>query len=752
MHRLIGVSHPIQDAKGKATGRTRYAADLELPHMAHIAMVFSTIPHGYVTKVDASQALAVEGVFGVFHCFNTPEYRFNRYRSQYSQNLIPEEPVFARRVRFVGDRVAAVAARDLETARCAAALVKVEYQELPHALTFEEALEGVNCLEGETPLKDEFTLEVGTPPVSAEGLVEVTAHTELGRLHHAAMEPHVCVADYDPDLDELTLRSPNQSVHGIRTVVADMLEMPYSRVRVVKTTMGGSFGSKQEWTVEPVAAVLARQLRRPVKLVYERAAVMRSIVCRGPMRAELTMRFHQDGTLASLALELLSDAGGYIANSADYVRTLVGKMFRCYRVPYGQAHVRLVSSNTPVSGSFRGWSSPEVALILEHAMEKAAKALNIDPVQLRLKNVLLPGENDPKSGLPMEEVRTRECLLQGAECFQWKEKRREDAAFNAANPRFRRGTAVACGGHGNTYYPRYNDFADVEMRMCEDGSVQVEVSIHDHGCGTGMAFQMIVAEALELPIDMVRLKEADTAHTPFDFGCYASRGTFVIGRAAQLCALKLRDEILAAAAQKLDTTLDRLYFDGPTVRSKDDPTVNLSYKDVSWYALGTLRRELTAQEKHAVSSNPGVTGTHFAQVEVDTWTGLTRVLNYLAVHDVGQSINPEMCVAQIQGAVQMGCGAALREEIEISPKGQGTCSLSKYHLMNAPDLPDIQVELIQDGRSLDGPYGAKSIGEVSFVPAAPAVAAAVNQALSSDMGRIPMTPDRILEQIAKEGC
>ncbi len=750
MH-LVGVSHPIQDARGKAAGRTRYAADLVLPRMAHVAMVFSTVPHGYVTSVDASQALALEGVYGVFHCFNTPEYRFNRYRSQYSQTLIPEEPVFARRVRFVGDRVAAVAARDLETARRAAALVQVEYQPLPCALTFEQALEGINCLEGESPIRDEFTMEIGTPPSLEEGLIAVTAHTELGRLHHAAMEPHVCVADYDPDLDELTLRSPNQSVHGIRTVVADMLGMPYSRVRVVKTTMGGSFGSKQEWTVEPVAAVVARQLRRPVKLVYDRAAVMRSIVCRGPMRAEMTMRFQPDGTLVSLDLDLLSDAGGYIANSSDYVHTLVGKMFRCYRIPYGRTHVRLVSSNTPVSGSFRGWSSPEVALMLEHTMEKAARVLDMDPVQLRLKNVLLPGERDPKSGLPMEEVRTRECLLLGAERFCWTEKRREDAAFNAASPRFRRGTAVACGGHGNTYYPRYNDFAGVEMRMCEDGSVQVEVSIHDHGCGTGMAFQMIVAEALELPIQQIRLKEADTAHTPFDFGCYASRGTFVVGRAAQLCALKLRDEILNVAAQKLDTTPDRLYFDGPSVRSKDSPEITLSYKDVSWYALGTLCRELTAQEKHAVRSNPGVTGTHFAHVEVDTWTGLTRVLDYLAVHDIGQSINPEMCAAQVQGAVQMGCGAALREEIEISSNGQSTCSLAKYHLMNAPDLPDIQVELIQDGRSQEGPYGAKSIGEVSFVPAAPAVAAAVNQALGSDMGRIPMTPDRIMETIAKEG-
>lgn len=750
MH-LIGTNQPIQDALGKAAGRTCYAADLALPHMAHIAMVFSTVPHGYVTAVDDSAALEVEGVYGVFHCFNTPEYRFNRYRSQYSQDLPPEERVFENRVRFIGDRVAAVAAKDLDTARRAAALVKVEYQELPFALTFEEALEGKNCLEGEEAVKLEFTQEVGVPPEAGEELIEVTASTELGRLHHAAMEPHVCVADYDPSLDELTLYSPNQSVHGVRTVVADMLGMSYSRVRVVKTTMGGSFGSKQEWTVEPVAAALARLLRRPVKLIYDRSAVMRSIVCRGPMRAEMTMAFRRDGTLQSIRLELLSDAGGYIGNSADYLRTLFGKMFRCYRIPYASIHARLVSSNTPVSGSFRGWSSPEVAVMLEHTMEKAAKTLNMDPVQLRIKNVLLPGEKDPKSGIPIEEIRTKECLTRGAELFDWEKKRREDAAFNAASHRYRRGTAVACGGHGNTYYPRYDDFAGVDMRMCEDGSVQVEVSIHDHGCGTGKAFQMIAAEALELPLEEIRLKEADTAHTPFDFGCYASRSTFVVGRAVQLCAEKLRDEILAAAAHKLKAGPERLCFDGPAVCSQDDPAVRLTYKEVSWYSLGALCRELAAHEQYRTASNPGVTGTHFAHVEVDTWTGLTKVLDYLAVHDIGQSVNPAMCVAQIQGAAQMGCGAALREELEISPKGMGTDSLSKYHLMNAPDLPDIRVELIQDGRSVEGPYGAKSVGEVSFAPAAPAVAAAVNQALGGDMGRIPMTPDRIVEYLAKEG-
>ena len=174
--------------------------------------------------------------------------------------------------------MAAVAARDEETARRAAALVRVEYQELPCALTFEEALEGKNCLEGEKPLLDEGNIVVGQPQPGEEEGVVVTARNELSRLHHAAMEPHACVADYDPDGDELTLWSPNQAVFGIRTVIADMLKMPYNRVRVVKSPMGGSFGGKQEWMLEPVCAVVARELKRPVKLVYDRAEIIDTIV------------------------------------------------------------------------------------------------------------------------------------------------------------------------------------------------------------------------------------------------------------------------------------------------------------------------------------------------------------------------------------------------------------------------------------------------------------------------------------------
>lgn len=751
--KLVGTQQPIHDARGKVTGRTRYAADMAMRGMGHVAMVFSTIPHGYVTAIDASKALELEGVYGVFHGFNTPEYRFNHYRSQFleAQNLPAEECVFQRYVRFVGDRVAAVVAKDEVTARKAAALVKVEYDPLPYALNFDEALAGKNCLDGQSPVIDEGYMSVGEPqPDEADG-VEVVVQNELSRIHHAAMETHACIADYDPDEDELTIESPNQAVFGIRTVIADMLNMPYNRVRVVKTTMGGSFGGKQEWMLEPVCAVLTRELKRPVKLVYDRAETMRSTYCRAAMRGELRGVFRKDGTLLRLDFDVLQDAGAYLGNSADYCRAPFGKFFRCYRVPCATLHSRVVSTNTTPSGAFRSWGVAEYYVFMEHLMNKASEVLGIDPVQLRIKNVLLPGEKDIKMNLPVEEARTKQCLEQGADHFRWHQRRLEDAAFNAMNQRYKRGTAVACAGHTNTYYTRFNDFSGVEARMCDDGTVQVNVSIHDHGCGTVTAFKMIMADELGLAPELIRMKEADTAHTPYDYGCFSSRSTFVIGRGVQECGKNLRQEVLKVASQMLEVPIEELYVEDAVVRQRSREEVRLSYREISQWSILNLRREIFAQARHFNTTNPTVTGTHFAQVEVDTWTGITKVLDYLAVHDIGQAINPAMCIAQTQGAIQMGCGAALREQITYSDDGRGTTSLAKYHLMNAPDLPDIKVELIQDGRSQEGPRGAKSIGEVAMAPVAAVVAGAVNQALGADLKVLPMDPDRIVEYVTKRG-
>ena len=222
---------------------------------------------------------------------------------------------------------------------------------------------------------------------------------------------------------------------------------------------------------------------------------------------------------------------------------------------------------------------------------------------------------------------------------------------------------MACAGHTNTYYTRFNDFAGVEARVCDDGTVQANVSIHDHGCGTVTAFKMILAEGLDIPQELIRMKEADTAHTPYDYGCFSSRSTFVVGRAVQCCGENLVKEILACAAKMLDAPVEKLYVKEGAVHCTDREDVALGYKEISQWAILNLRRELFADARYHNVTNPTVTGTHFAHVEVDTWTGLTRMLDYLAVHDVGQAINPAMCIAQTQGAVQMGCGAALREQM-----------------------------------------------------------------------------------------
>lgn len=743
----IGTDQPIHDARQKASGRQKYAGDYDFPGMAHLCMIFSPIAHGVIKSIDDSAALAMEGVYGVLHCFNTTDRMYNHYRTMLAQaEAFPgEERVFERHVRFVGDRVAAVAACDLETARKAAALVKIEYEELPAALTFEEALAGKNLPEGENPILDEATFDFGALPQEPYSVVETTS--ELSRLHHATMETHACVADYDPYGDFLTIYSPNQTVHGIRTVVADFLEMPYSHVRVVKSTMGGSFGGKQEWFVEPVAALAARQLRRPVKLVYRREDSMISTVVRGAFRGTLQGLYSPEGRILGFNVELLADAGAYFGNTGDYVRAFYGKFFRLYKVEYMHYHVRVVGTNTPASGAYRSWSAAEAATMIEHNVNQAAVQLGLDPIDVRLRSVLRPGDSDPKLKLPVEDYRAAEAIERGREKFRWDEKIAADRAFNASNRRYRRGVGIGCGAHGNTYFPRHQDFAAAELRLNEDGSVQAHISLHDHGCGTVQAFRMILAEALEVRPEDILLGEADTANTPFDYGCFASRTTFVVGGAAYGCAQKLREVMVANAAEITGIPAEDFYIENAVIRCKSDPNVCFTYGQIALQSTLKLRREVFAQYQHHNTTNPGVMGVGLAHVEVDTFTGMTKVLDYLAVHDIGQAINPALCVAQIQGGVQMGCGAALHEKMTVDKEGHTTASLSKYHLCLCPDMPNIEVELIQDGRSKEGPYGAKSIGEVAYVPPAAAVCAAVNNALGSNIGMLPMDPPVILKAL-----
>lgn len=742
--KIVGQSLPIHDAKLKASGRAVYAGDMVLPKMVHCAVLFSTIPHGIVKKVDSSKALQLDGVIDVLDCFNTTDRKFNRFRTIKNQETIEQEQVFNSHVRFVGDRVACVVAETASIARKAVRLIEVEYEELPFSVDVGEAMSGKNsAIYDEGAVFGNFELELGNSADVKKDTIAVTTKSHLARISHLTMETHSCVASYEKFTGELTVWSPNQSVHGIRTVMCDLFELDDEKVRIIKTTMGGSFGAKQEWMLEPVAIAATMRTGRPVKLVFNRGEAIVSTISRCPIDSEFTMNVTRDGQIQSISSDITLDAGAYLGNSADYIKAISSKFYRCYKFPYLKFKGRAVCTNTPVSGAFRGWSGPETYIMLEHCINMAARKLDIDPAEFRLRNVAHPGDSDIKNGVPLGEIRIEECIKLGIEKFGWDEKKRLAAEFNKDNTRFKRGVGIGCGGHVNGYYPRMRDFGGVDMRMTENGGVIVNITLHDHGCGTVTAVKMIVAEALGISPDSVIVREGDTAYTPLDVGCFASRTTFVLGKAAQDCAEKLKQRLIDGVAESRKSDAGSFEIKDAYIVSRDG-SVKLDYAEAVTEIVAETQKEVWVLHQHINGDNPGVTGAHFAYVEVDTATGMTKILDYLAVHDIGQAINKEMCVAQIQGAVIMGAGAALTEKISVNAKtGRPITSMKDYHVINIAETPNVNVELIEDGGKC-GPFGAKSIGEMSHVPVAPTIIGAVNDALQSELCSLPLHPDTIV--------
>ncbi len=331
-----------------------YAGDLRLSRMVHMALITSPRPHAIVKEIDCTEALATPGVLAVFHCFNTTSKKFSRYKRTRKINVPEQERIFTDHPLFVGDRIGAVVADDPATAHLAVNKIKLTLEALPAAETPTEALQGV--IDGMHPegVVYETAFHFGErPPVEDSDLtLETSFH--IDRITHVAMENHVCVAAYDEGMNELTIWSPNQSVYGMRYVVGNFLGIPFNKIRMIKSTMGGSFGGKQECILEPVVAYVSKLLKRPVSLVLTRAESMTSAVCRSPIDAKTRITFSGTGKLKAIEMEAVLDAGAYLGSSFGYVRTLGEMAVRNYSYPHLKYRGRAVLTNMPVSGGFRG--------------------------------------------------------------------------------------------------------------------------------------------------------------------------------------------------------------------------------------------------------------------------------------------------------------------------------------------------------------------------------------------------------------
>lgn len=739
--RCIGTRVPRSDGPDKAEGRYDYLADTRYDKTLWGVILGSPHAHARVKAIDASEALKIPGV-RVLTFEDAPDRLYNSGEWFPGQKDHPDERVLTGHARHVGDRIALVLAPDERTARRARDRVAVDYEVLP-------------------PLVDPRSLEGAPVPLHEDGIVSFPGRLSFGdvdgafgraahivedtiatpKIHHAAMETHAVLAIPRPE-GILELHTPCQILFGVQHAVAAVLDLPLSRLRVIKAPMGGTFGGKQEVVYEPLCAWAAVTLRRPVLIDTDREETMLGTRTRAATLGRVTTALDEEGRILARRFDVLLDAGAYLSGSKKVLMAMGKKTSRLYRIPAIRYEGRAVRTSTTPAGACRGYGSPQIHAITEIHTDLLCRRLGYDPVDFRLKNLVHPGDEDPSGASGLGNARIIDCLRQGVAAFGW-ERRSRPTAFGRSR-RFCRGAGFACCTHGNGYFGTiYHDVTGMSLRIMEDGSIVLRTALHELGNGTLTAMAQIVSEVTGVPPGRIVVTEGDTQSSNYDVGCQASRVIYVCGECARLCAERALERLCEEAGKAW----------GEPARFEDGALTvggaRIPLAEAVTRVMTATRSPIDVQVEYRPERNPGSYGVHFADVTVDTFTGLVTVNDFLAVHDVGQAVNRSFVEGQIYGGVQMGLGMALTEELAFDERGRPSArNFDKYHLFNAPEMPDVRILLVEKGEP-GGPFGAKSIGEIATVPTAPAVVNAVNRALGTELTHMPLTPARIVEALSK---
>ena len=733
-YKYIGRRVIREDAADKVRGAYDYLAD-SLPQDTLIGVpLLSSQLNAIVKNIDASEAEKIEGVV-VLTFRDAPESKYNSGEWFPGQNDFRDESILTGHARHVGDRVALVLADDEATARGALRKIKVEYEPLPAVTDIEKAEEMAHFLHEDG--EESFPGKLGYGDV--EAAFAAAAHIESDvvytqKIHHAAMEPHCVLAIPRPE-KVIELHTPCQIIFGVQHAVAQVLPLPLSKIRVVKANMGGTFGGKQECVFEPLCAWAAWKLRRPVFITTDRGETISATRTRAAMLGRVATALDADGRIIGRKFEILMDAGAYLTGTKKVMMAMGKKASRLYRVPALSYEGRVVRTSTTPAGACRGYGSPQIHTITEIHTDLMCRRLGLDPVRFRLDNLVHDGDSDPSGASDIGRARVIECLREGAERFGWRERREPVAS---ADGRFVTAAGFACCTHGNGYYKTiYHDVTRMSLRILEDGSAILRTAIHELGSGSITALAQIVAEVTGIDVSRITVTEGDTTFSSYDVGCQASRVIYVCGECARLVSEEAVKLLCAKASELYDATAE---LRGGRLVAGDK---EIGLGEVVREVMRKTRCSIDVSYEHAPENNPASFGVHFAQITADRLTGLVKVGRYLAVHDVGQSINRNFVEGQIYGGIQMGIGMALCEELEYGADGMPKASnFDKYHMVNAPDMPEVEVMLIEDEEP-GGPYGAKSIGEICTVPVAAAVVNAVNRALGTSLTELPLTPAKI---------
>ncbi|MEZ4396631.1 MAG: molybdopterin cofactor-binding domain-containing protein [Candidatus Krumholzibacteriia bacterium] len=776
--RVVGHDARRVDGRALVRGEPVFAGDLEPAGALMLAILPSPHAHARIRAIDTTAALRLPGVAAVLTWRDVPRRAYTSAGQGFPEPSPYDCYLLDDKVRHVGDKVALVAAETPAAAAAACAAIAVDYEVLPHFLDEREAqAEGAPIVHDE-PRPDDPQADLLFWPEDPARNVAARTSLDLGdvdagfaaasaviereyrthQVQQCSLEPHVCSSWLDAD-GRLVIRSSTQVPFHVRRVVARLLDLPTSRVRVIKARVGGGFGGKQEILGEELVALMTLRTGRPVRLVLSRAEELRFARSRHPARVRYRAGFDAARRLTAMQMDILENTGANGAHALTVMSVSANKGLSLYPAPAVRHRGVAVYSNRPPAGAFRGYGSPQAFFALESFMDEAARELGADPFRLRLDNALRVGdamEVAAKLGEGREGVLStltsgaiEGCLRAGREAIGWDTAPRGCPPPNAppGSP-LRRGLGFALVMQGSGI-PGI-DMAGAFLKMNEDGGFNLMVGAADIGTGSDTVLAQIAAEVLGVTPAMIVVTSGDTDHTPFDPGAYASSTTYISGGAVKKAAETLRARILDYAALLLDADAAGLRLDGPAVLAPDGR--RLPFTEIGTRSLYTdHQRQLMASASHVSPDSPPPFAAQFAEIEVNLATGAIRVLRFVTAVDAGRVLNPAMAEGQVEGAVAQGLGMALVERMAFDAAGRPQAASFREHGYLGPDdLPEQQVIFVEDHEPT-GPFGAKAVAEICINGPAPAVANALADATGVRLRETPLTPDRVRAALRAAG-
>ncbi len=765
--KVVNKIIPSIDGLGIIKGRPAYTDDLADRSSLIVKVLRS--PHAYakIVNIKTDKAEKLEGVELVLTYKDFPRIPFTRAGQGYPEPSPHDKFVLDEFVRYVGDEVAAVACIDSETCDKALSLIEVEYEVLESVLDFETAIDNENIIHPEPEAHEMFpigfepkrniaasyTMHIGDVEKSlkeCEHVIKETFYTQAQA--HVMLEPHTVNARIDYQ-ERLIIYTSTQTPFHIRRIISQGLNIPLSKIRVIKPRVGGGFGGKQAIHGEMLVAYVTYKTGKPSKMVFTRKEVFESSYTRHPMKLDVTLGADKEGNLKVIDFHVLSDTGAYGEHALTVFMVVGSKVLPLYnKVDSVRFYGDVVYTNHTPAGAFRGYGAIQGNFALESAIDILCHKIGLDPIEFRQKNMMKENETSPifaimgegteGTAMDMDTCKLEECLSKGYELIDWQNKY---PRIDMGDKIKAVGMAIAMQGSGIPYI----DMGSATIKLNDDGFYNLLIGATDIGQGSDTVLAQIAAEELMTTIDKVIVYSSDTDLTPFDVGAYASSTTYVSGNAVWKAAKQMRKALMIEAARILETSVEEVDYDGIEFKTEDKSISLIDLSNQITYSHEQKQLSVTSSYVGHKSPPPFMAG--FIEIDIDKETGEVDIIDYVSVVDCGTTINPKLAEGQVNGGIVQGLGMAMFEDVKSSNNGKLISnSMLNYKIPTRVDIQKLTTVFV-DSYEESGPFGAKSVGEIGIDTPPAAFANAVYNALGIRIKTLPITPEKILLAYKNKG-